>query len=77
MKIRLYVTLLMVSAVAFAQTSMIGTPELSNEAVESDTGLKQQEMEDMNQENMQEIEGVENQDSPIDMSTVLETTPSF
>ena len=83
MKTLIYMAFFMVSALALAQTNMNGAPELSNEAIESDVGLNQeeiearQEMEDLNQENMQGIEGAENQDSPSDMSTVPETTPSF
>lgn len=87
MKILIYLALFMVSALALAQSNMNGAPEVlnpetpnQNEAIESDAGMSQeemdarQEMEDLNQEN---IEGLENQDSPSDMSTVPETTPSF
>jgi hypothetical protein len=83
MKTLIYMALFMVSALALAQTNMNGAPELSNEAIESDVGLNQEEiearqdMEDLNQDSMQGIEGAENQDSPSDMSTVPETTPSF
>lgn len=81
MKLLIYMALFMVSALALAQTTMNGAPELSNpatpnqnEAIDSDIGVNpdeiedSQEMEDLNQDNMQGIEGAENQDSP---------TPSF
>lgn len=90
MKMLIYMALFMVSALALAQTTMNGAPELShpgtpnqNEAIDSDIGVNQdeiedrQDMEDLNQNDVQGIEGTENQDSPSDMSTVPETTPSF